>query len=185
MRKQVFGRHLKRDTNERKALFKGLASSLVAYERIETTEEKAKSVKGYVEKLVTKAKMNNGAHVRSLLEPYLSPAAVVKMIDDIAPRFTDRPGGYVRIIKTRRRFSDNAKMVFMEWVEKSTVATTSSKTTKKTTARKASDEVKTTTTKPAKEKTTKKTPVKTEKKTVKTPTKKAPAKKTETKEKKK
>ncbi len=120
MRKKVFGRQLKRDINERKALFKGLASSFVEFEQIETTEEKAKSVKGYIEKLVTKAKKNQGPHLQSLLQPYLNQKAVVKMINEIAPRFMNRPGGYIRIIKTRQRFSDNAKMVMMEWVEKNT-----------------------------------------------------------------
>ena len=56
MRKNVFGRHLKRDTNERKALFKSLISSLVLYGRIKTTEEKAKAVKGQIDKIITRAK---------------------------------------------------------------------------------------------------------------------------------
>lgn len=118
MRKQVFGRHLKRDTNERKALFKSLASSLVLHERIETTEEKAKAIKGQVEKMVTKAKKNNSNHTADLLRAHLSHEALVKLMSDIAPRFSDRPGGYTRIIKKGNRFSDNASMVFIEWVEK-------------------------------------------------------------------
>lgn len=173
MKKQVFGRQLKRDTNERKALFKGLASSLVAYERIETTEEKAKAVKGYIEKLVTKAKKHNGAHLRSLLEPYLNKDAVVKMTTDIAPRFTDRPGGYIRIIKTRQRFNDNAKMVMMEWVEKSTKETTKTSKPKKSdskTAKMSKDTVESETKAPKIKKTTKPT--------AKSATKKAPEKKT-------
>ncbi len=118
MRKQVFGRHLKRDTNERKALFKSLASSLVLHERIETTEEKAKAIKGQVEKMVTKVKKNNSNHTADLLRAHLSHEALVKLMSDIAPRFSDRPGGYTRIIKKGNRFSDNASMVFIEWVEK-------------------------------------------------------------------
>lgn len=120
MKKQVFGRQLKRDTNERKALFKGLVSSLTMYERIETTEEKAKSIKGHVEKLVTKAKKNDSEHARRLLQAYLTHEALQKMLTDIAPRFVDRPGGYTRILKIGNRFNDNASMVIMEWVEKST-----------------------------------------------------------------
>jgi len=120
MKKQVFGRQLKRDTNERKALFKGLVSSLTMYERIETTEEKAKAIKGHVEKLVTKAKKNNSTHARSLLQAYLTNEALQKMLTDVAPRFVDRPGGYTRIIKIGNRFSDNASMVIIEWVEKKT-----------------------------------------------------------------
>jgi len=119
MRKQVFGRQFKRDTNERKALFKGLASSLVLHERITTTEEKAKAIKGHVERLVTKAKRTDLRHAQSLLEPYLTLEAVEKVLHDIAPRFANRPGGYTRIMRVGRRFNDNASMVFIEWVEKS------------------------------------------------------------------
>ncbi|MBI4084492.1 MAG: 50S ribosomal protein L17 [Candidatus Levybacteria bacterium] len=119
MRKQVFGRQFKRDINERKALFKGLASSLVLHERITTTEEKAKAIKGHVEKLVTKAKRTDLRHAQSLLEPYLTIEAVEKVLHDIAPRFANRPGGYTRIMRVGRRFNDNAQMVFIEWVEKS------------------------------------------------------------------
>ncbi len=122
MKKQVFGRQLKRDTNERKALFKGLVSSLTMYERIETTEEKAKAIKGHVEKLVTKAKKNDSVQARQLLQAYLTNEALQKMVTDVAPRFSDRPGGYTRIIKIGNRFSDNASMVIMEWVEKGTKA---------------------------------------------------------------
>lgn len=117
MRKRVFGRKFKRDKNERKALFKNLASSLLVYERIETTEEKAKSIRGYVEKLITKAK-NKGITAKKYVEPYLTPVGV-KRLYEVAPRFADRPGGYVRLIKMEKRFSDNASMVVMELVEKS------------------------------------------------------------------
>jgi large subunit ribosomal protein L17 len=117
MRKNVFGRQLKRDTNERKALFKGLASSLVLHERIETTEQKAKSIKGQVEKLVTKAKVGD-QNAERLIQPYLNAQAVSKMMRDIAPRFKSRPGGYTRIVRMGRRLQDNASMVILEWVEK-------------------------------------------------------------------
>ena len=120
MRKQVFGRHLKRDTHERKALFRGLASSLIMHERIETTEEKAKAIKGFVEKLVTKAKKNNSQQAQRLLQGDLNHEAMQKMLSDIAPRFVDRQGGYTRIVRIGQRFSDNASMVLIEWVEKST-----------------------------------------------------------------
>ncbi len=124
MKKQVFGRQFKRDINERKALFKGLATSLVMHERIETTEEKAKAIKGLVEKLVTKALKNNGSHAESLLSPYLASPAVKKLISDVAPRFANRKGGYTRIIKIGQRFNDNANMVIMEWVEKPVIKAT-------------------------------------------------------------
>jgi large subunit ribosomal protein L17 len=122
MRKNVFGRHLKRDTNERKALFKGLASSLVVYERIQTTEEKAKAVRPLVEKLVTKARVGD-LKAHSLLQPYLNAVALKKMMTDIGPRFKDRPGGYTRIIKMGPRLQDNASVVILEWVEKAPTVT--------------------------------------------------------------
>lgn len=119
MRKNVFGRQFKRDTNERKALFKGLMSSLVMQERIQTTEEKAKAIKGSVEKLVTKAK-KRGNEAQQYLLPYLHEDAVKKMMGEIAPRFTNRPGGFTRILRVGKRFNDNASMVLIEWVEKGT-----------------------------------------------------------------
>ena len=122
MKKNIFGRQFKRDHNERKALFKGLMTSLVLHERIETTEEKAKAIKGSVEKLVTKA-VKQGAAAERLLLPYLHEDAVKKMITDIAPRFTNRPGGYTRIVRLGRRFNDNASVVVIEWVERPALLT--------------------------------------------------------------
>ncbi len=117
MKKNVFGRQFKRDTNERKALFKNLLTSLVMHERIRTTEAKAKAIKSEADKLVTKAKKGGNNAYRNL-EPNINHDAVVKMIEDIAPRFAGRPGGYTRIIKIgKRRVADNAEMVLMEWTE--------------------------------------------------------------------
>jgi large subunit ribosomal protein L17 len=116
MRKNVFGRQLKRDANERKALFKNLLTSLVMHDRIQTTEAKAKAIKGAADKLVTKAK-KGGQHAYRMIEPQVNHNAVVKLLDDIAPRFTDRQGGYTRIIRGRRRIADNAQMVYLEWTE--------------------------------------------------------------------
>ncbi|HSW97212.1 MAG TPA: 50S ribosomal protein L17 [Candidatus Saccharimonadales bacterium] len=117
MRKRVFGRHLKRDTNERKALFKNLMTELILRERITTTEEKAKSVRGKVEKLITKAK-KKGQQSEYLLQPYLSADAVKKMIAELSSRFADRPGGYTRIIKLGNRVNDNASMAVIELVDR-------------------------------------------------------------------
>lgn len=118
MRKKVFGRKFNRDANERQALFRGLLNDLVLKESIKTTEEKAKSIKGQAEKLVTKAKIK-GASAHSLLQPFLTPTAIEKVINDLAVRFASRPGGYTRIVKLGARFSDNAHMAVIEWVEKS------------------------------------------------------------------
>src|SRR5438046_1727281 len=113
MKKNTFGRNLKRDFNERKALFRGLMTELVMHERIQTTEAKAKAIRGSVEKLVTKAK-RKGPGAKALLLPYLYEDAVVKMMAEIAPRFANRPGGYTRTIRLGRRFQDNAPTVFIE-----------------------------------------------------------------------
>ena len=120
MRKSYFGRQLKRDTNERKALFKNLIRSLVIHERIETTTAKAKAIRSQTEKLVTKAKRNSD-NATYFLQPYLSGVALDKMVTDIAPRFVDRQGGYVRIIKTGNRLKDNAEMSIIEWVDGSKI----------------------------------------------------------------
>ncbi len=117
MKKHVFGRKLQRDSNERKALFKSLMSALVIHERVQTTEAKAKSIKGLVDKLITKAK-KGGVPAERALQPFFSQPLVRKMIDDIAPRFSQRPGGYTRIIRIGNRLRDNAQMVVLEWVEK-------------------------------------------------------------------
>lgn len=119
MRKNVFGRQLKRDTNERRSLFKGLISSLILQGRIKTTEAKAKAIRSGVDKIITKAK--KGEIAKRILQSYLLGDAVNKAISDIAPRFLKRQGGYSRITKIGRRLSDNASMVLMEWVEGSQV----------------------------------------------------------------
>ncbi|MCL5433315.1 MAG: 50S ribosomal protein L17 [Patescibacteria group bacterium] len=116
MRKNVFGRQFKRDTNERKALFKGLMSSLVLEGRIQTTEEKAKAIRGKIEKLVTRTRKTQTSNY-NFLQEYLSPDALKAMVSEIAPRFKQRQGGYTRIIKLGNRVSDNAGMAFIEWVD--------------------------------------------------------------------
>jgi large subunit ribosomal protein L17 len=114
MKKNVFGRQFKRDANERKALFKNLLTSLVMEERIQTTEAKAKAIKAAADKLVTRAK-KGGATAERFLAPKVNSNAVTKLINDIAPRFTTRQGGYTRIFKVKNRIADNAPQVLMEW----------------------------------------------------------------------
>jgi large subunit ribosomal protein L17 len=118
MRKNVYGRQLKRDANERKALFKGLLSNLVLYERIKTTEAKAKAIRPQADKLITKAK--RGPQAQRFLEPQLNHQAVLKIIQTIAPRFTDRNGGYTRLIRLGKRATDGASLVLLEWTEQQT-----------------------------------------------------------------
>lgn len=125
MRKQVFGRRFKRDKNERKALFRGLISSMILRGQIKTTEEKAKAIKGDLEKLVTKAK--KGEVARRILQSDLKPFEIDKMVNQIAPGFKNRAGGYTRIIRMGKRFNDNASMVIMQWSEMEAVEIKSQK----------------------------------------------------------
>lgn len=138
MKKHVFGRQLKRDANERKALFKNLLTSLVMEERITTTEAKAKAIKSAADKLVTKAKKGGPDAFRNLA-PDVRYDAVAKLINTIAPRFKDRQGGYTRIIKVGHRIADNAPQVAMEWVVRSEKITAKSG---KTAVKNDSEEVK-------------------------------------------
>ena len=116
MRKNVFGRKFKRDSNERKALFKSLLSNLVINGRIETTHEKAKAIKAQADKLVTKSRKEK-ILAKRLLEKDLFAPAISKMMNEIAPRFKNRNGGYTRIVKIGNRFADNAPSAIIEWVE--------------------------------------------------------------------
>ena len=115
MRHQVFGRKLNRDVKERRALFKSLVIALITHGRIKTTIAKAKAIKGLVDKLVTKAKdSSNGA--KSQLASFLTKKeAIRKLTDVVAPKFKDRIGGYLRMIKVGKRVTDNAEEVILEW----------------------------------------------------------------------
>ncbi len=117
MRKNVFGRRFKRDKNERTALFKSLVSSLVLKERIKTTEAKAKAIKADADKIITKVKNNKDLAKRSL-GALLNKEALEKLINDLAPRFANRDGGYTRIIRIGKRLGDDAMEVIIEWTEK-------------------------------------------------------------------
>ncbi len=116
MKKKVFGRKFKKDVNQRRALFKNLMRSLILNEEIKTTEAKAKSIKGQVEKLVTVAKKGESASYH--LKKDISEDAVIRLVKEIGPRFAKRPGGYTRIVKMGSRLKDNADMVLLEFVEK-------------------------------------------------------------------
>ncbi len=130
MRKQIFGRKFKRDKNERKALFNGLISAMVLNGSIKTTEQKAKAIKGDLEKLVTKAKKEKEV-AKKLLQSSLKNNEIEKMINIIAPGFKNRAGGYTRIIKTGRRFNDDASMVILQWTEGEAIAVAPKETEKK------------------------------------------------------
>jgi len=127
MRKNVFGRQFSRDTNQRKSLFKSLISSLILEESIKTTLEKAKAIKGDVDKIINRAKRGDEKQAVQLLQRSLGIQEMEKVIKDLAPRFKDRTSGYTRIIKLGKRFSDNAAMIMMEWAIKKEVKEEKSK----------------------------------------------------------
>lgn len=116
MRKQKRGRKLSRKKDQRKALFKALIRALILHEKIETTEAKAKEMAGIAEKLITRSK-NGDLASRRLLAAFLSAQLVKKLIEEIAPRYKERSGGYTRVIKLGPRRSDGAKMAIIELVK--------------------------------------------------------------------
>jgi len=125
------GRQLGRNTKHRLALFRNLATSLMEHERIETTEAKAKELRGITDRLITLGKQGTLHARRGALRVLRTKETVSKLFDDIAKRFPNRQGGYTRIIKTRQRPGDAAKLVAIELVEtgaesQSTAPTTNS-----------------------------------------------------------
>lgn len=116
MRHRQQGRILDRTASSRRALFKNLAASLIIYEKVKTTEAKAKELRSYVEPLVTKGKKNTLAARRLLLSRLPTANAVKKVLEVLAPRYPERAGGYTRIIKLGRRQGDGAPQVLIEFV---------------------------------------------------------------------
>lgn len=114
MRHRKKGRQLGRQTKHRWALFRSLVTSLLDHERIETTEAKAKEVRGFTDRMITLGKEGTLPARRRALSFLRSKAVVSKLFSDVAGRFKDRPGGYTRIVKTRRRVGDAAKLVAIE-----------------------------------------------------------------------
>src|SRR5690348_3249415 len=115
---QISGRHLGRNSSQRKALFKGLVTQVFQHERIETTEAKAKAVRADVEKIITLAKRGDVHSRRLVLKTVADKKVVEKVFDKIGPRYQDRNGGYTRIVKLGPRHGDNAEMVFLELVDR-------------------------------------------------------------------
>ena len=106
-----------REKNQRKALLKGLALSLIKREKIMTTEAKAKELRPYIEKMVTQAKNPTLANRRLLNMKLLNRnPEVSRLIATIAPRYESRTGGYTRVVKLPQRKSDGAKMAVIEFV---------------------------------------------------------------------
>ena len=109
---------LSRKSSQRKALLRSMVTSLLKYERIETTKAKALEVRKMAEKLITRSKVDS-VHNRRVAARYIYDEAVVnKLFKEIGPLFTERNGGYTRILKTGNRLGDAAEMVILELVEK-------------------------------------------------------------------
>jgi large subunit ribosomal protein L17 len=111
------GRKLGRERDQRRALLKGLATSLVMEESIETTFPKAKELVRYIEKLITKAKKGNLANRRAVIAGLSTQVAAVKLVDQIAPQLTGRTSGHVHVERTRLRVGDGAQMAIVEFVD--------------------------------------------------------------------
>ncbi len=106
-----------REKNQRVALMKGLAISLIKEEQIMTTEAKAKELRPYVEKMITKAKNPTLAVRRDLYADLYNKRSIVKkLVDDLGVKYQDRKGGYTRIVKLPPRLSDGAKMAVIQFV---------------------------------------------------------------------
>jgi large subunit ribosomal protein L17 len=117
MRHRVDGRLFGRPANQRKALLKGLVTSLFEHERIETTVAKAKETKKLAEKIITLG-VKGDLHSKRLALSYVpNRTAVSRLFSEIAPRFSGRNGGYLRIVHTRNRVNDSAPMAVLEFVD--------------------------------------------------------------------
>jgi large subunit ribosomal protein L17 len=116
MRHRNHGRKFNRSTAHREALFTNMAISLIEHGRIKTTDEKAKELRRYVERMVTLGKKQSLAARRQAFSKLRSEAAVAKLFGELAERFKDRHGGYTRIMKVGFRHGDAASLSFIEFI---------------------------------------------------------------------
>ena len=119
MRHRKSGRKLNRNSSHRKALMKNLAIAFIERELIKTTIPKAKELRGFVEPLITLAKVDSVANRRRAFSKLRMESIVNKLFTEIAVKSKDRPGGYLRIIKAGFRPGDKADMAYVEWVDRS------------------------------------------------------------------
>lgn len=117
MRHRNHSHKLNRPTGHRKALLRNLSAALIEHERIRTTEAKAKALRPYVEKLVTLGKKGDLHHRRLAFADLQKKRAVHKLFEELAPRFKERPGGYLRIVRDGQREGDGAWMAYVEFVD--------------------------------------------------------------------
>jgi large subunit ribosomal protein L17 len=111
------GKKLGRDSAHRKALYSNLAGAVIEHGRIKTTLAKAKAVQPITEQMVTLGRRGDLAARRQALAYLRSNDVVTMLFSDVAPRFTDRPGGYTRIVKIGPRPGDSAEMAYLEFVD--------------------------------------------------------------------
>jgi large subunit ribosomal protein L17 len=117
MAHRIGGRKLSRKQGPRIALFKNLTVSILRYERVQTTEAKAKEVQGRVERMITLAKRGDLTARRAVVAAFPNePLVVTKLFDEIAPKYSDRSSGYTRIVKVGMRKGDAAPIVQIELV---------------------------------------------------------------------
>ena len=117
MRHRNTGRKLNRNSSHRIALMRSLAISIILHESIKTTLAKAKEIRGFLEPLVTLAKENNVANQRKVYAKLRDRTAVAKLFDNIGPRFVERPGGYLRVIKRGYRSGDKSPIAQVEFLK--------------------------------------------------------------------
>lgn len=140
MRHRVDGRLFGRTANQRKALLKGLVTSLIEHERIETTVAKAKETRKIAEKIITLG-IRGDLHSKRLAFSYLSNRATVsKLFSEIAPRLAGRNGGYLRLLHTRNRVNDSAPMAVLEFIDYEELRKTKEKKTGKKAEKKEPEE---------------------------------------------
>ncbi len=113
--------HLGRQASHRKAMLSNMSCSLIEHKRIITTVAKAKALKKYLEPLLTKAKTDSTHSRRTVFSHLNSKEAVTELYREVAPKIADRPGGYMRILRTGNRLGDNAEMCLVELVDFNTI----------------------------------------------------------------
>ena len=118
MRHRHSGRQLNRNSSHRKAMFRNMTVSLVEHELIKTTLAKAKELRSHAEPLITLAKTDSVANRRLAFDRTRSKEAVGKLFTELGPRYQERPGGYVRILKCGYRAGDKAPMAYVELVDR-------------------------------------------------------------------
>lgn len=118
MRHRKAGRHLNRTSAHRKAMFRNMVCSLVEHEIIKTTLPKAKELRRFAEPMITLGKVDSVANRRLAFDRLRDKETVGKLFSEIGPRYEDRPGGYLRIIKAGSRPGDAAPMAYVELVDR-------------------------------------------------------------------